>query len=130
MFDIEQAEATITRVALKHYVTVDRVRGYERNKHIQSVRREVANELYKQGYTIANIGRVMHRDPATILYMLKRIGIRRDEYELRRLMLALSAENERMNKALMLCAKHVDWMPHPHCVEVEAAIRAALGETE
>ena len=42
----------------------------------------------------------------------------------------LSAENERLRETLMLCAKHVDWMPHPHCVEVEAAIRAALGETE
>ena len=43
---------------------------------------------------------------------------------------ALSAENERLRGALALCAKHVDWMPHPHCVDVEAAIRAALGETK
>ena len=43
---------------------------------------------------------------------------------------ALSAENERLREALALCAKHVDWMPHPHCVEVETAIRAALGETK
>ena len=42
----------------------------------------------------------------------------------------LSAENERLREALMLCAKHVDWMPHPHCVEVETAIRAALGDTK
>lgn len=41
---------------------------------------------------------------------------------------ALSAENERLREALMLCAKHADWMPHPHCVEVETAIRAALGD--
>lgn len=43
---------------------------------------------------------------------------------------ALIAESERLREALTLCAKHVDWMPHPHCVEVETAIRAALGETK
>ena len=43
---------------------------------------------------------------------------------------ALSAENERLREALALCAKHVDWMPHPHCVEVDSVIRAALGEQQ
>ena len=32
----------------------------------------------------------------------------------------------KLEAALTLCANHVDWIPHPHCVEVEAAIRAAL----
>lgn len=39
---------------------------------------------------------------------------------------ALKAEIARKDEALALCAKHVDWMPHPHSVAVEAAIRAAL----
>ncbi len=71
-----QADATMLRVAQRHYVTVERMRGPERNKYIQAARRAAADALQKQGYNTTQIGRIMERDPTTVLAMLGRIGIR------------------------------------------------------
>jgi len=71
-----QAEATMLRVAQRHYVTVERMRGAERNKYIQAARRAAADALQKQGYNTTQIGRIMERDPTTVLAMLGRIGAR------------------------------------------------------
>jgi len=71
-----QAEATMLRIAQRHYVTVERMRGAERNKYIQAARRAAADALQKQGYNTTQIGRIMERDPTTVLAMLGRIGIR------------------------------------------------------
>lgn len=71
-----QAEATMLRIAQRHYVTVERMRGAERNKYIQAARRAAADALQKQGYNTTQIGRVMERDPTTVLAMLGRIGAR------------------------------------------------------
>ena len=64
------------RIAQRHYVTVERMRGPERNKYIQAARRAAADALQKQGYNTTQIGRIMERDPTTVLAMLGRIGIR------------------------------------------------------
>ena len=64
------------RIAQRHYVTVERMRGAERNKYIQAARRAAADALQKQGYNSTQIGRVMERDPTTVLAMLGRIGAR------------------------------------------------------
>lgn len=72
----EQADATLLRIALKHYVTVERIRGPERNRYIQAARRAAADALQKQGYNTTQIGRIMERDPTTVLAMLGRIGAR------------------------------------------------------
>ena len=64
------------RIAQRHYVTVERMRGAERNKYIQAARRAAADALQKQGYNTTQIGRVMERDPTTVLAMLGRIGAR------------------------------------------------------
>ena len=64
------------RVAQRHYVTVERMRGAERNKYIQAARRAAADALQKQGYNTTQIGRIMERDPTTVLAMLGRIGAR------------------------------------------------------
>jgi len=71
-----QADATMLRIAQRHYVTVERMRGPERNKYIQAARRAAADALQKQGYNTTQIGRIMERDPTTVLAMLGRIGIR------------------------------------------------------
>lgn len=71
-----QAEATLLRIAQRHYVTVERMRGPERNKYIQAARRAAADALQKQGYNTTQIARIMERDPTTVLLMLGRIGIR------------------------------------------------------
>lgn len=71
-----QAEATMLRIAQRHYVTVERMRGAERNKYIQAARRAAADALQKQGYNTTQIGRIMERDPTTVLAMLGRIGAR------------------------------------------------------
>jgi chromosomal replication initiation ATPase DnaA len=71
-----QAEATMLRIAQRHYVTVERMRGPERNKYIQAARRAAADALQKQGYNTTQIGRIMERDPTTVLAMLGRIGAR------------------------------------------------------
>jgi hypothetical protein len=52
------------------------MRGPERNKYIQAARRAAADALQKQGYNTTQIGRVMERDPTTVLAMLGRIGAR------------------------------------------------------
>lgn len=71
-----QADATMLRIAQRHYVTVERMRGPERNKYIQAARRATADALQKQGYNTTQIGRIMERDPTTVLAMLGRIGAR------------------------------------------------------
>jgi chromosomal replication initiation ATPase DnaA len=71
-----QADATMLRIAQRHYVTVERMRGPERNKYIQAARRAAADALQKQGYNTTQIGRIMERDPTTVLAMLGRIGAR------------------------------------------------------
>lgn len=71
-----QADATMLRIAQRHYVTVERMRGAERNKYIQAARRAAADALQKQGYNTTQIGRIMERDPTTVLAMLGRIGAR------------------------------------------------------
>lgn len=40
------------------------------------------------------------------------------------------AKVEKLREALALCAKNVDWMPYPNCVQVDDAIRASLAETQ
>jgi hypothetical protein len=52
------------------------MRGPERNKYIQAARRAAADALQKQGYNTTQIGRIMERDPTTVLAMLGRIGAR------------------------------------------------------
>lgn len=71
-----QADATMLRIAQRHYVTVERMRGPERNKYVQAARRAAADALQKQGYNSTQIGRIMERDPTTVLAMLGRIGAR------------------------------------------------------
>lgn len=74
---------------------------------------------------------IMEGVSVTNLYTIKELAeARGTSWVVREALLALEAENIRLREALELCAKHVDWMPHPHCVEVGAAIRAALGDTK
>lgn len=72
----EQAESIVHRIALKHYVTVERLRGEERNKFTYAARRAAAVELHKHGFNSVQIAKFLNRDPSTVLNMLGRIGSR------------------------------------------------------
>jgi hypothetical protein len=41
-----------------------------------------------------------------------------------------TTEIERLRGALKWFAPHVDWMPHPYCVEGRNIIEASLGDTK
>lgn len=53
-------------------VTLAELRAYDRDPHVTATRQDVAQLLRQAGWTLPDIGRLLHRDHTTVLAMLRR----------------------------------------------------------
>lgn len=74
MTPAEEYEALIRRMANERYISIETLRGRSRDRFVYQTRKDIAQELYDRGLSIAQIGRYLNRDHTTILNMMGRLS--------------------------------------------------------
>lgn len=74
MTPAEEYEALIRRIANERYISIETLRGRSRDRFVYQTRKDIAQELYDRGLSIAQIGRYLNRDHTTILNMMGRLS--------------------------------------------------------
>ena len=77
MTPAEEYEALIRRMANERYISIETLRGRSRDRFVYQTRKDIAQELYDRGLSIAQIGRYLNRDHTTILNMMGRLSRQR-----------------------------------------------------
>lgn len=77
MTPAEEYEALIRRIANERYISIETLRGRSRDRFVYQTRKDIAQELYDRGLSIAQIGRYLNRDHTTILNMMGRLSRQR-----------------------------------------------------
>lgn len=74
----DQIEGLIEAMARRYYVSPARITGRDKDRYSKKARKAVAEELRKAGLTSVEIGNALNRHQTTVLFILGRIGARRN----------------------------------------------------
>ncbi len=76
----QRAHLLALAIANKYGMSELDILGRERTRHIAAARRELYVQLWRSGMSIADVGRTLGMNHATIIYGLRK-AMGRDEYE-------------------------------------------------
>lgn len=65
-----RAQVILQLVARKHMVSIEALRGDDRDRHLVEARREVCLRAKAEGIGSTTIGKILHRDQDTVRYHL------------------------------------------------------------
>lgn len=71
--DVSLVDQILNEVAQTHNVEVTQIQGNRRSKYLVRAREEIAERMYKAGFTYAEISRALNRHASTVIYTLAKV---------------------------------------------------------